>query len=110
VCTKVLELPGDKLSHIINDNVVGNAKPIHDLFDKFNCLCCCDGGGRLRFNTFCELSTAMKMCLNPPTLSMIMLLGTPNLYKISLMNSTAFAAVMEAAGFALTHFVNYRLQ
>jgi hypothetical protein len=37
---------------------------------------------------------------------MIMLLGTPNLYMISLMNSTALAAMIEAAGFALIHFVN----
>jgi hypothetical protein len=35
-----------------------------------------------------------------------MLLGTPNLYMISLMNSTALAAMIEAAGFALIHFVN----
>jgi hypothetical protein len=33
-------------------------------------------------------------------------LGTPNLHTVSLMNSTAFAAMMEAAGFASTHFVN----
>jgi hypothetical protein len=37
---------------------------------------------------------------------MIMLLGTPNLYMISLMNSIALAAMIEAAGFALIHFVN----
>jgi hypothetical protein len=35
-----------------------------------------------------------------------MLLGMTNLYMVSLMNSTAFAAVMEAADFASTHFVN----
>jgi hypothetical protein len=35
-----------------------------------------------------------------------MLLGTPNLYMISLMNSTSLAAMIEAAGFALIHFVN----
>jgi hypothetical protein len=35
-----------------------------------------------------------------------MVLGMPNLYMISLMNSTDFAVVMEAAGFASTHFVN----
>jgi hypothetical protein len=35
-----------------------------------------------------------------------MLLGTPNLYMISLMNSTALAAMIETAGFALIHFVN----
>jgi hypothetical protein len=30
----------------------------------------------------------------------------PNLYMISMMNSTALAAVMEAASFTLTHFAN----
>jgi hypothetical protein len=35
-----------------------------------------------------------------------MLLGTPNLYMISLMISTALAAIMEAAGFTSIHFVN----
>jgi hypothetical protein len=37
---------------------------------------------------------------------MIMLLGTPNLYMIYLMNYTAFATVIEAAGFTSIHFVN----
>jgi hypothetical protein len=32
-----------------------------------------------------------------------MLLGTPNLYMISLMNSTAMAAMIEAIGFTLIH-------
>jgi hypothetical protein len=35
-----------------------------------------------------------------------MLLGTPNMYMISLMNSTVLAAVIEAAGFTSIHFVN----
>jgi hypothetical protein len=35
-----------------------------------------------------------------------MLLGTPNMYMISLMNSTTLAAVIEAADFTLIHFVN----
>jgi hypothetical protein len=35
-----------------------------------------------------------------------MLLGTPNLYMISLMKSTALAAVIEVTGFASIHFVN----
>jgi hypothetical protein len=35
-----------------------------------------------------------------------MLLGMPNLYMISLMNSTALAGVIEAAGFTSIHFVN----
>jgi hypothetical protein len=34
-----------------------------------------------------------------------MLLGTPNLYTISLVNSTALATVMEAAGFC--EFMHY---
>jgi hypothetical protein len=47
-----------------------------------------------------------SFAINRVPLSVIMLLGTPNLYTISLMNSTALAAVMEAAGFTLTHFMN----
>jgi hypothetical protein len=35
-----------------------------------------------------------------------MLLGTPNLYMISLMNSIALAAMIEAASFTLIYFVN----
>jgi hypothetical protein len=35
-----------------------------------------------------------------------MLLGTLNLYKISLMNSTTLAVVNEVAGFTLIYFVN----
>jgi hypothetical protein len=35
-----------------------------------------------------------------------MLVGMPNMYMISLMNSTAFAAVIEVADFTLIHFVN----
>jgi hypothetical protein len=35
-----------------------------------------------------------------------MLLGMPNLYMISLVNSTALAAVIEAADFTLIHFMN----
>jgi hypothetical protein len=37
---------------------------------------------------------------------MIILLGMPNLYMISLMNSTIFAAIIEAASFTSIHFVN----
>jgi hypothetical protein len=36
----------------------------------------------------------------------IILLGTPNLYMISLMNSTTLAAVIESASFTSIHFVN----
>jgi hypothetical protein len=35
-----------------------------------------------------------------------MLLGMPNMYMISLMNSIALAAVIEAEGFTSIHFVN----
>jgi hypothetical protein len=35
-----------------------------------------------------------------------MLLGMPNQYMISLMNSTILATVMEVAGFTLIHFVS----
>jgi hypothetical protein len=35
-----------------------------------------------------------------------MLLGTPNVYMISLINSTALAAVIEVIGFTSIHFVN----
>jgi hypothetical protein len=35
-----------------------------------------------------------------------MLLGTPNLHMISLMNSTTLAAVIEATSFTSIHFVN----
>jgi hypothetical protein len=54
IYTKVFELPHGKLSPIISDNGIGNAKPVHDLLDEFNCLFCYDEGGRLRFNPFCE--------------------------------------------------------
>jgi hypothetical protein len=47
-----------------------------------------------------------SLIVNQVLLSMIMLLGTPNMYMISLMNSTAFAAVIEAVGFILIDFVN----
>jgi hypothetical protein len=33
-------------------------------------------------------------------------LGTPNRYKISLMNSIALAAVIEVVGFTSIHFMN----
>jgi hypothetical protein len=34
VCTKVLELPCSALIPVIGDNVIGNAKPVHDFFDE----------------------------------------------------------------------------
>jgi hypothetical protein len=46
------------------------------------------------------------LTVNWVLLSVIMLLGTPNLYMISLMNSTTLAAIMEATGFTSIHFVN----
>jgi hypothetical protein len=39
---KVLELPRSELSPIISDNVIGNAKHVHDLFDELHCLGCYD--------------------------------------------------------------------
>jgi hypothetical protein len=47
-----------------------------------------------------------SLVVNWVLLSVIMLLGSPNLYMISLMNSTSFAAVIEATCFTLIHFVN----
>jgi hypothetical protein len=44
--------------------------------------------------------------VNRVPLSVMILLGAPNLYKISLMNSTTLAVVMEAVGFIYIHFVN----
>jgi hypothetical protein len=46
------------------------------------------------------------LAVNRVPLSVIMLLGTLNCYMISLTNSTALAAIMEAAGFASIHLVN----
>jgi hypothetical protein len=37
---------------------------------------------------------------------MMILLGTPNLYMISLMNSTALATMIEVAEFTSIHYVN----
>jgi hypothetical protein len=56
-----------------------------------------------------EMLEALSM-VNWVPLSVIILLGTPNLYMISWMNLTTFAAVIEAAGFTSTHFVNLSLQ
>jgi hypothetical protein len=47
-----------------------------------------------------------SLAVNWVLLSVIILLGTPNQYMISLMNSTALAAMMEAAGFTSIHLVN----
>jgi hypothetical protein len=47
-----------------------------------------------------------SLAVNGVPLSVKMLLGTPNLYMISLMNYTALAVVMEATGFTSIHFVN----
>jgi hypothetical protein len=54
VCTKVLELPRSDLSPVISDNVIRNAKPLHDLFDELHRLGHCNGSGRLYFDTLCE--------------------------------------------------------
>jgi hypothetical protein len=47
-----------------------------------------------------------SLIVNCVPLSVIMLLGMPNWYMISLINSIALAAVMEAAGFTSIHFVD----
>jgi hypothetical protein len=47
-----------------------------------------------------------SLTVNGVPLSVIILLGMPKLYIISLMNSTALAAVMEAAGSTSIHYVN----
>jgi hypothetical protein len=47
-----------------------------------------------------------SLTVNCVPLSVIMLLSMPIRYMISLMNSTTLAAIMEAAGFTLIHFVN----
>jgi hypothetical protein len=54
VCTKVLELPHSELSPIIDDNVIGNAKPVHDFFDELHHIGRCNGSGRLYFDPLCE--------------------------------------------------------
>jgi hypothetical protein len=46
-----------------------------------------------------------SLAVNWVPLSIIILLGTPNLYVISLMNSTTLVVVIEAACFTLIHFV-----
>jgi hypothetical protein len=47
-----------------------------------------------------------SLVVNYVPLSIIMYFGTPNLYMITLMNSTALATVIEAAGFTSIHFMN----
>jgi hypothetical protein len=47
-----------------------------------------------------------SLTVNWVLLSVVMLLGTPNLYMISLINSTAMSDVMEAVGFTSIYFVN----
>jgi hypothetical protein len=66
VCTKILELPRNELSPIISYNVIGNSKHIHDFFDEFHCLDHCNGSDRIYFDPLVNLSTTMKMCVNPP--------------------------------------------
>jgi hypothetical protein len=47
-----------------------------------------------------------SVTVNWVPLSVMILLGMPNLYMISLMISTALAAVIDATGFTFIHFVN----
>jgi hypothetical protein len=59
----------------------------------------------------CDTELAQKslksLTVNWVPLFVIILLGMPNLYMISLMNSTALATVIEATGFTSIHFVNF---
>jgi hypothetical protein len=54
IYTKVFELPCSELSPIIDDNVIGNAKPVNDFFDELHRLGRCNGSGRLYFDPLCE--------------------------------------------------------
>jgi hypothetical protein len=53
VYTKVFKLPRSVLSLVIGDNVIGNAKPIHDFFDELHHLGRCNGSVRLYFDALC---------------------------------------------------------
>jgi hypothetical protein len=66
ICTKVLELSHSELSPIINYNVVGNTKYVHDFFDEFHRLGHCDWSTSFTSIHFVNLSTTIKMCVNPP--------------------------------------------
>jgi hypothetical protein len=55
VCTKILELPRSELRPVIGDNVIGNAKLVHDFSDELHHRGHCNGGGRLYFDPLCEL-------------------------------------------------------
>jgi hypothetical protein len=54
VYTKAFELPRSELSLVIADNVIGNAKHVHNFFDELHHLSRCNGSGRLYFDPLCE--------------------------------------------------------
>jgi hypothetical protein len=62
----VLELPRSELSPIIRDNVVGHVKPVHDILDEFHALATVIEAADFTSIQFMNLSTAMKICVNPP--------------------------------------------
>jgi hypothetical protein len=62
--------------------------------------------GIVNLNAWLYTKVVNSLTVNWVPLSVIMLLGTPNRYMISLMNDTTFAIVIEATGFTLIHFVN----
>ncbi len=49
-----------ELGPIIGDNIVGYAKLVHDLFDEFHHLGCCNRCGKLHFDPFCEFNHRYK--------------------------------------------------
>jgi hypothetical protein len=54
VCIKVLELPHSEPSPVIGDNIIENAKHVHDFFDELHHLGRCNGSCRLYFDPLCE--------------------------------------------------------
>jgi hypothetical protein len=66
VCTKDLDLPHSELSPVIGDNIIGNAKPVHDFFDELTSLGTVMEVASFTSIHFVNLYIAMKMCVNPP--------------------------------------------
>jgi hypothetical protein len=50
----VFKLTHNKLSPIIGDDVVGHAKPVHDLSNEFHQLSSYNRSYKLYFDLFCE--------------------------------------------------------
>jgi hypothetical protein len=55
IFAKVFELPCSKLCSIVDDYIIVDAKPIHDLMDEFHWLGCCYRSHQLFFDPFGEL-------------------------------------------------------